>query len=56
MDHDSSVSVVTGYRQGNWGSIPVSGKDFFSSLQCPDWLFDHTSLQHSRVEEHLPNE
>jgi hypothetical protein len=32
------------YRLEDRGSIPGRGRDFFSSPQCPDWLWDPPSF------------
>jgi hypothetical protein len=36
---DSSISIATGYKLDGLGLIPDRGKRFFSSPQCPDWLW-----------------
>jgi hypothetical protein len=38
---DRSVGIATGYRLEHSGSIPVEGKEFFSSPQLPHRLWAH---------------
>jgi hypothetical protein len=44
VSQNSSVGVATGYGLDGRGSIPRSGKRFFSSPQRPDWLWGSPSL------------
>jgi hypothetical protein len=46
--HNSSVSIVMGYRLDSWGSIPGWEKGPFSSPQCPEWLWGPPSLLSNR--------
>jgi hypothetical protein len=41
---DSSVSMVTGYRLNDQGSVPRRGNRFFSTPQHPDRLWGTLSL------------
>jgi hypothetical protein len=41
---DSLVRIATGYGLDDWGSIPGTGKIFFSSPKFPDQLWVLTSL------------
>jgi hypothetical protein len=36
---NSSVGIATDYGLDVWGLIPSRSKRFFSTPQCPDWLW-----------------